>query len=143
VALYRAEQHAGHCGAQVVAPIQGVADVRQQGEHPLSHGHLGPDVIDEVRRALGHATSATGRTEPATLEREGHEPLRAAARAAKAREPTGVPSTRQERVELIVDKTRQSLAIAELRRLGPEREVVVAHHLVQDRRGRVARRVRT
>lgn len=36
-------------------------------------------------------------------------------------------STPRERVELIVDKTRQSLAIAELRRLGRERVVVVAH----------------
>jgi hypothetical protein len=142
VALYSAEQHASHRRAQVVAPSQGVADAWRQGEHPLSHGHLRPDVIHEVRRALGHATSATGRTEPAPLAREGHEPLRAAARAAKPREPTGVPSTPQERVELVVDETRQPLAIAELRRLGPKRVVVVAHDLVQDRRGRVARRVR-
>jgi hypothetical protein len=72
-------------------------------------------VIHEVRRALGHAAPATGRTEPAALAREGHEPRRAAARAAKAREPTGVPSTPQERVELVVDETRHSLAIAEPR----------------------------
>jgi hypothetical protein len=143
VALYRAEQHAGHCGAQVVAPGQGVADARRQGEHPLSDGYLGPDVIHEVRRALRHATPATGGTEPAALAREGHEPLRAAACAAEAREPVGEPSTSQERVELVVDETRQPLPVAHARRLGPERPVVIAHHLVQHRRGRVARRVRT
>lgn len=55
---------------------------------------------------------------------------------AKEREPTGVPSTPQERVELVFDKARQPLAIPELRRLGRGRVVVVAHDLIQVRRGR-------
>jgi hypothetical protein len=143
VALHPAEQHAGHGGALVVAPGQGAADARRQGEHPLVDGYLGPDVIHRVRRALGHATPATRRAEPAVLTREGHQPFLPAACAAKAREPTGEPPTLQERVELVDDEARQPLPVADARHLGAERPVVIAHHLVQHRGGRVARRVRT
>jgi hypothetical protein len=84
------------------------------GAPALSHRHLRPDVIHEVCRALGHPTPATRGTEPAALTREGHQAFLPAVRAAEARESTGEPSTPQERVELIVDKTRQALALAEL-----------------------------
>lgn len=69
--------------------------------------------------------------------------LRAAACAAEAREPAGEPAALEERVELVDDEARQPLPVAQPRRLGQERLVVVAHHLGQHRGGRFARRIRT
>jgi len=100
-------------------------------------------VIDEMRGPFGHAPTTTGGTESAALTREGHQPLLAAAGAPEAREPARVPPAPQERLELVFDESRQSFSVAQPGRLGAERLVVIAHDLIEHRRGGIARRIRT
>ena len=53
-------------------------------QHPLAHGSLGEDLIDEVGGALGHAPRAAARAEAASLAAEGDETFGAAAVAGDA-----------------------------------------------------------
>jgi hypothetical protein len=69
-------------------------------------------VIDEVRRALGHAATATTRAESASFAREGDEPIEAAGPALKPREPTGERPAPEKVAELRLDEPGQALALA-------------------------------
>ena len=139
VAMHGALQHPGHGRAQVVVPRQDVTHPQRHGQHPLPHRYVWPHVVDEMGGALGHAAPATGGTEPASLARKGHEPLLTAAGAPKPGEPTREPATAKKGAELRVNESRQSLPVAQAGGLGTERFVVVAHDLIQHRRGGVAR----
>lgn len=68
----------------------------------------------------------TAGTEATALAREGHEPIVPASTALEVR-------------ELVVDEARQPLPVAQARRRGAEGLHVVAHHLVQDLAGGLAR----
>src|SRR2546428_503371 len=64
---HRAQGYAGHGPTQLMIPRQQVPQPRRQAEAPLSNGHVGEDMIDEMRRPLAHAPAATPRAEPTAL----------------------------------------------------------------------------
>ena len=111
----------------------------RQAEGPLSNRHVGEDMIDEMRRPLGHPPSAAPWAEAATFAREGHETILSAGGAPKTREAAGQTSTPQEIAELLLDKPREPLAVSQRRGVRTERLEMVTHDPVQDRRCGIAR----
>ena len=104
-------QDPGHGRAEIVAPSEEVPHPGRQTENPLPHRCLRPDVVHEVRGPFGHAPAAAtstpprtvrapgtpAGTEPASLAREGDQPLLTAAGAPEPREATrepGAPTAR-------------------------------------------------
>ena len=87
--------------------------------------------VDQVRGALGHPAPTTTRAEPAALAREPDEPIQAAGRAAKPREPAGQPAAAKERAKFVFHELRQACALAQARRLHAERLEVVVDNLVE------------
>ena len=59
-----------HGPAERVVPRQQVAKTRGQGQDELTDRDVREHVIDQVRGTIGHAATATARTEPAPLARE-------------------------------------------------------------------------
>jgi len=53
-----ADGDAEHRAAERVVPGEPVAQAVRQREHPLAHGDVRQDVVDEVRGLLGHAAEA-------------------------------------------------------------------------------------
>ena len=106
------------------------------------HRRLWPHMIHEVGGALRHAPATTRGTEPASLAREGHQPLRAATRAAEAREPAGEPPAPEERLEILLDEARQPLAVAQAAppRSGTSRSGPGRSGTAPTRQGRAAHR---
>jgi len=86
---HRADGHAADRAAQVMIPRQQVPQPMRQAEHPLTDWHIGPDVIDQMRRPLRHAPAATAGAEPAALAREGDQSIEPAGGAPKAGEAAG------------------------------------------------------
>jgi hypothetical protein len=56
----------------------------RQTEDPLTDGHIGKDVVDQMRRPLRHPPAAAPWTKPAALAGEGDEAVQSAGHAAKA-----------------------------------------------------------
>jgi hypothetical protein len=71
-------------------------------------------VIDQVRGALGHATTAAARTERPPLARERDEPVEAAVAAAKPREPARERPALEELPKRPLDESRPALIISPL-----------------------------
>ena len=113
-------------------PGQPVTQARRQTQHPLPHGHPREHLVDQVRRALGHAPSAAARTEPAPMTRERHEAVEPTSLAPKPREAPAEPPAPKKVAELLLDETGQPLAGAEVGCLHTKRLEVIAHHLIQD-----------
>ncbi len=110
----------------------GSRKVRRQTQHPLPHGHPREHLVDQVRRALGHAPSAAARTEPAPMTRERHEAVEPTSLAPKPREAPAEPPAPKKVAELLLDEAGQPLAGAEVGCLHTKRLEVIAHHLIQD-----------
>jgi hypothetical protein len=87
----------------------------------------------------GHVTPAPSASSRSRSSSPDPRPLLPAPGAPEPRESPREPSTPQERRELLLDELRRPLPVAQPRRLRPERLVMVAHHLIQHRRGWVAR----
>ena len=104
----------------------------RQAQDPLTHRHIGKDVIDQMRRSLRHASAATPRTEPAALAREGDQSIQPAAGTPKAGEAASQTAAPQEVTKLLLDKLRKPLAIPQRRGLGVEGLEVVPDDPVQD-----------
>ena len=64
---YCTQCDAGHGPTQLVIPRKQVPQPMRQAEDPLSNRHVGEDMIDEMRRPLGHTPAATPRAEPTAL----------------------------------------------------------------------------
>ena len=135
-----AEQHADDGFAQVVAPGQQVPGLRGQAQHPLPNRDVGKHLVHEVRGALGHPPPATARAEASPLTGKRNQSIQPAA-APEAGESPSEPPTPEERLEFLLDETRQALAVAQVSRLRPERLEVLAHDLIQHAPARIARRV--
>ena len=88
-AEHRAYEDAGDGPAQRMIPRQHVPQAMRQTQYPLTERYLREHVIDQVRRAFGHAATAAARAHGAPLTRERHEPIEAAASATEARKATG------------------------------------------------------
>ncbi len=127
----RPHQPGGHGATQVVIPGQQIPQVVRQAEHPVAYGHVRQDVIDQVRRALGHTSSATARAEPTAFAGEGDQPVESTAGAVEPCETAGQPAAAEEVAKGLLDELRQALAVAQRRRLGAERLEVLTHNVVQ------------
>jgi hypothetical protein len=90
-----ADEQAHHVAAQRAIVCHAVAKLPGEREHPLPDRHLGQDAIDQVRGRVRHAAPDARWTEPASLAREGDEPIEPAARAAQPEEAELEQSTLQ------------------------------------------------
>src|SRR5207245_11520642 len=102
---------AGDGAAGRGVPGEEIAQPVGQREHPLAHGHVRQDVVDEVCRLLRHAAAATTRTEAPPFARERDEPFVRAALAAHAGEATGEDATGEELAELALDEAGKTAAV--------------------------------
>ncbi len=86
--------------------VPGAAEAKRIGqrEHPLSDRDLGQHPVDEMGRGVGHATTATGRTEAAALAREGDEAVVAAGVAVDPEKSVGEHTTLEVRADLALDE---------------------------------------
>jgi hypothetical protein len=162
-AQHRAQVDRDDRSAQIVVPRQPIAQAIRQTQHPLPHGHIGEDVVHqagvptarllrggvEMRGPLGHPTTfatstpsrtirapgAPAQTETASLAREGDQPIQAAGRTTKPREPAGQRAAAQEVTKLLLDEPGQALTVAQTGRLRTEGLEVRLHDLVEHARG--------
>jgi hypothetical protein len=134
----RADGHAADRAAQVMIPRQQVPQSMRQAEHPLTDWHIGPDVIDQMRRPLRHAAAATARAEPAALAREGDQSIEPAGGAPKASEAAGQAAAPQEVTKLLLDKLRQPVAIPQRGGFGAEGLEMLPDEPVEDSRSGIA-----
>jgi hypothetical protein len=58
-------------GGKPRVPCAAIPKWIRQGENPLPDRYFGKHTVDEMRRRIRHASSATRRTEPTTFAREG------------------------------------------------------------------------
>lgn len=139
---HRPQGHAGHSPTQLVIPRQQVPQPMRQAEHPLSDRHVGQDLIDEMRRPLGHPATTAPRAESAALAREGHEAIQAACGAPKPGEAAGQTAAPQEVAKLLLDKSREPLAVPQRRGVCTEGLKMVTDDRIQDGRCGIAPVVR-
>ena len=99
-------EDARHRATQRVIPRQHVPQAMRKAQHPLPYLHDRKHVIDEVRRALRHATPAAARTDGPSLTRERHQAIELAPAAMKPCEPTRKEPAAQEAPELLLYEPR-------------------------------------
>ena len=73
---HRSEIHGHDRPTEVVIPGEEIPNPMRQAQHPLPHGHVGKDVIDQVGSAFGHPAPTAARTESAPASRSGWQFLR-------------------------------------------------------------------
>ena len=52
---------------KVVIPGKAIAKLERQAEHPLTDGYARKDMVNQMRRPLGHATSPAARAKASTV----------------------------------------------------------------------------
>ena len=117
-------------GAQAPVEAHRVAQSPRERADPLTNGHLGQDLVAQVRREVAHAPPEARRAEssPFTRERDEH---RLAARAAREPHQTALePSTLEVLVEVTLDELGQPSALGGA---STERRPVLADDLVEQR----------
>ena len=67
LAKHRLREHSSHRAAEIVVPGKEISKPVRQAQDPLAHGHIGEDVVDQMRGALGHPATATAWTESAVM----------------------------------------------------------------------------
>ena len=97
-----AEERAGvdaqYGAAEDVIPRQAIAERVREREHPLAHGNMRQDVIDQFRRPGGHAPTSAARTKPAAFTRKRRERFGVTAVALKTAKPRAhTPQSRKPR----------------------------------------------
>jgi hypothetical protein len=107
-ATHGADERREHVRAQPLVIAHRVAQAPRQRAHPLPHGDLGQDFVDEVGGEVGHAPAEAGGAEPAALARERHNPRMATAPTRKVSEAVLEQAAAQVGVELVDDKLRQT-----------------------------------
>src|SRR5438093_1831049 len=123
---------AEHRAAERVIVGEEIAQAVRQREHPLAHGDVRQDVIDEVCGLLRHAAAAAARTKAASFARERHEALEGTALAPNAREASAERAARQELAELSLDEAGEPAAIAAVGDLAQDGFQVLAHDAMED-----------
>lgn len=122
-------------GKQVAQPVR-------HAQHPLAHGDVRENLVDEVCRLLRHVPPAAARTEAPALAGEWDEPLEGAGSAAHAGEATGQDPAAEELSRLALDERREPVTVGTRCDLGEEGLEVIAHDAVQQallaRAGRVS-----
>jgi hypothetical protein len=131
VTFHGAVQEARHRSAQVVAPGQQVPQPMRERQHPLPHGDVRQHVVHKVRGTFGHSTAAAAWAEAAPLAREGDEPLGPAGVAPEPGKAAGQEAAAQERVEFVLDESREPLAVTQTPRFDAKRLDVLPHDDVE------------
>ena len=72
-----------------------------KGEHPLAHRDTGEDVVDQMGRAVDHASCTARGTKSSSSTAEGHDVLVGAGRALDAKKTSFEPTTLKIVVELL------------------------------------------
>lgn len=116
-----------------------VAQRKWQREHPLPHGHLGQQAIDEMRGGVGHPATAARRAEAAALAREGDPAIESAAVAVHAHESGREDRAPQEAAKLPCHEAGNRLLARG--RAGQESLELLLHDLVKVARFGLAARV--
>jgi hypothetical protein len=104
-----AQEGTEHGAGQLRVVGTSVTEWIGQGEHPLPAGDFGKYAVYQVRSGIGHATTATGRAEAATLAREGDEAIVPAVVAVKAKEAVGQHAATKVGAERLLDEARSVL----------------------------------
>ena len=100
----RADEGTEHFAREPAVIGAAVAERIGEREHPLPDGHLGEHAIDEVGGNVCHAASSTGRTESATLAREGDHAIVTTVVAVQAQEAMRQDAATQEGAKLLLDE---------------------------------------
>ena len=138
-AEHRTDKHRDDRATAFVVPRQLVSQPVGQTQHPLTHGHVGPHLIDQVGGALGHPMATATRTDRAALAREGDEAVEGAIVAMKPGKPTGEPPAPEHVAKLLLDEPRQAFPVAQTGCLGAEGLEILAHDLIDRALGGPAR----
>jgi hypothetical protein len=88
-------------------------------------------MVNQMRRALGHATSPAARAEAATFAGERNQTVRATACTPKAREPMRKHSAANEALKLTLDEQRDTAFIVTLVERPKEGPQLFAYDAVQ------------
>jgi len=136
-AKHGAHGDAEHRAAERVIVGEEIAQSVRQGEHPLAHGDVWQDVIDETGGLLRHAATATTRAEPPLLARERDQALEGTALAPNACEAPAQRPTRDELAKLALDEAGEPVTVAAVGGLAQERFQVLADDAMEDRACRV------
>jgi hypothetical protein len=129
-AAKRPRVHGEDLATELVVPCEQIPQAKRQAQHPLAHRHGGEDVVDEMRRPLGHPPPAAARTYRARFARERDETFRVARVAAKAREPSCPDTALEELTKLALHECRHAAGAF---RDGKKRREVFADNTVEDR----------
>jgi hypothetical protein len=133
------EEDPRHLGEQPRVAGHGQPQRPRQRQHPLTHGHRGPQPRHLLGGGLAHATPAARRAHPASLARKRHQPVEATRLTARTPEAAGQHPAAQKGPQLGLDVRRQ----CDLRRARRREEGLQLglHDVVQHGVGRRARHV--
>ena len=98
--------------------------------HPLTDGHVGDDVINEMGSRFRHASRATGGAEASAFTGESYQGVLGAGPTPQAQKPMGQDAALQKRVEFVFHKLGQACSSLELD-LGKKCLDVSLDHLVE------------
>ena len=102
-----------------------------KAQHPLAHRLLGKHLIDQQRRALGHAPRPTAGAKTASFTAERHQVLGMAGVAAHPQKAMLQAPATQVLFEFLLHVFRQETLL--LGHVGDERRVVLLDDLVEER----------
>ncbi len=126
----RTQEGAQDLARELRIPGAATAERIRKREDPLPDRYLGQDPIDEVRRGVGHATTAAGGAKSAALAREGDEAIVAACVAVDPQEAVGEQHALEVRADLAFDEAgdRGACRVS----AGEEREALRANDLMKE-----------
>jgi hypothetical protein len=105
------EQDAEHVAGETRVTGQEGTDPLRQGEHPLTDGQRGQDVVGQVGGHLHHAAGVAGGADAAALAGEGDEALGGARVAADAGEAVGEDAAAEVGAEVVLHPARYAAAV--------------------------------
>jgi len=125
-------EDAHHGARQAMVPCQLVAQSVRKSQDPLAHPNDRQDMVDQMRRALRHASAPTARTDCAAFAREGDEQVLVAAITLETSEPAREEPAPEKALEFFFDKSGKASPVAGTGGLRAERLEVLAHGLRED-----------
>ena len=100
-----------HRAERLGVAVQEVAQALRDRQHPLAHRQRREDLVDQMRRRLGHAPGVAGRTYPAAFARKRDQEIVSALLAASAGEAVGQDAAFEVAAKLSLHVLRHALAV--------------------------------
>jgi hypothetical protein len=113
-------------------PCQLVAQSGRKRQDPLTNRHDRKHMVDQVRRALRHASAPAARTDCAASAREGDEQVLVAPITLEASEPAREEPAPEKALEVLFDESGKAGPVAHASGLCAERLEMLAYDLIQD-----------